>query len=308
MDQQPADYLPRVQQFLQASAFAERGAVMSDLDGTAVHEVEGRVLLSPSMEIGLKQVHDRGRPVIANTLRFPLSVMRVFAGEWLRITGAPLPLVSLKGSQVGRVVATAGGELAFEELAAFPLTASEIGEVMTGVRGLVEQGVQELLVFFYPRDWRQGERIWTPDPARVDAIAAKYRSASRVFSGPVDELEAVLHAEPQCMVFLLVDAPEDRLMAYQHTGRARFVTHAGVDKRHGALALAQALGVDLAESIGAGDAETDTFLAEVGLAVIVGNADLDFKGRRDTLRVADPAAFGDMLLATAQATSWPPSA
>jgi hydroxymethylpyrimidine pyrophosphatase-like HAD family hydrolase len=97
------------------------------------------------------------------------------------------------------------------------------------------------------------------------------------------------------MVFLLVDAPQDRLMAYQHTQKSRFITHAGVDKRHGGAALARHLGVSLADSIGAGDAETDTFLDAVGFAVIVGNRDLAFKGLSRTVRVADPAAFGDML-------------
>jgi hydroxymethylpyrimidine pyrophosphatase-like HAD family hydrolase len=295
----PAHYLPALQRFLRESAFAERGAVMTDLDGTAVHEVEGRVLLSRTMELGLKRVHERGREVLINTLRFPLSVMRVFGAEWRRATGADVAAVTLKGSLVGRVVQAASGELGFEEIAAFPLEPAELQELLQGVRGMVAQGVQELLVFFYPRDWRCGERIWTPDPARVDAVAAKYRSASRVFSGPVQALEAELLRQPQCMVFLLVDAPQDRLMAYQHTERARFVTHQGVDKRHGGLALAQALGVDLAHSIGAGDAETDTFLCASGLAVIVGNGSVDYKGLRDTLRVPDPAAFGEMLMAVA---------
>jgi hypothetical protein len=130
-------------------------------------------------------------------------------------------------------------------------------------------------------------------------VQHKYLSASRVFSGSVDELEAVLQAQPLCMVFLLIDAPEDRLMAYQHTQRTRFVTHRGIDKRHGALALAAALGVSLADSVGAGDAETDTFLDEVGLAAIVGNQDIGFKGRYDTVRLPDAPAFGELLMAIA---------
>jgi hypothetical protein len=247
------------------------------------------------MEMGLKRVHDAGRQVVINTLRFPLSVMRVFGAEWQRVTGDDVWLVSMKGSQVGRVVATDGGELGFEEVAAFPLAASEIAEVMEGVRGLLANGADDLLVFFYPRDWRLGERIWVADPGRVDAVRDKYRSASQVFAGGVAALEARLHAEPQCMVFLLIDAPQDRLMAYQHTQASRFVTHAGVDKRHGGEALAAHLDVSLADSVGAGDAETDTFLDAVGFAVIVGNQDLAFKGRAGTVRVADPAAFGDML-------------
>ena len=72
------DYLPRLQRFLRDSRFAERGAVMTDLDGTAVHELEGRVVLSRSVELGLERVHAAGHEVLINTLRFPLSIMRVF--------------------------------------------------------------------------------------------------------------------------------------------------------------------------------------------------------------------------------------
>jgi hydroxymethylpyrimidine pyrophosphatase-like HAD family hydrolase len=298
---QLADYLPRLQQFLRESRFAERGVVMTDLDGTAVHEVEGRVLLSRSVELGLQQVHAAGREVLINTLRFPLSVMRAFGADWRRASGSDMTVVTLKGSLIGRVVGTQGGELAFEEIQAFPLSAEEIDEVLEGVRGLCEQGALELLVFLYPRQWQQGELIWTPDPQRVLHVQDKYRSASRVFSGGVEVLEAALRAQPLCMVFLLIDAPQDRLMAYQHTERTRFVTHQGIDKRAGALALAASLGVALADSVGAGDADADTFLDEVGLAAIVGNQDVAFKGRFDTVRLPDAPAFGEMLLAIAQA-------
>src|SRR4029453_14612968 len=155
--------LQALAQFVRTSAFAERGAVMTDLDGTAVHEVEGRVLLSRSMEMGLERVHDAGRKVLVNTLRFPLAVMRVFGAEWPRGTGDDVCLVSMKGSQIGRVTVSAAGTLGFEEIDAFPLTAQEIGEVMTGVRGMLDNGVDDLLVFFYPRDWQAGEHIWVAD-------------------------------------------------------------------------------------------------------------------------------------------------
>jgi hydroxymethylpyrimidine pyrophosphatase-like HAD family hydrolase len=294
------DYLPRLQRFLRESRFAERGAVMTDLDGTAVHEIDGRVLLSRSVELGLQQVHAAGHEVLINTLRFPQSIMRAFGADWRRASGSDTTAVTLKGSLIGRIVQTQRGELAFEEIQAFPLSAEEIEEVVQGVRGLCEQGASELLVFHYPRRWQQGELIWTPDPQRIAHVQGKYRSASRVFSGGVEVLEAALHAEPHCMLFLLIDAPQDRLMSYQHTERARFVTHQGIDKRAGALALAASLGLALADSVGAGDADTDTFLDEVGLAAIVGNQDVAFKGRFDTVRLPDAPAFGEMLLAIAE--------
>jgi len=297
------DALRALAQFVRTSSFAERGAVMTDLDGTAVLEAERGVLLSRSMALGLKRVHDAGRQVLVNTMRFPLSVMRAFGAEWHRATGDDVCLVSMKGSLVGRITVSAGGQVGFEEIEAFPLTESEVGEVMEGVRGMLAHGADDLLVFFYPRDWRSGEQIWVAEPARVDAVRDKYRSASHVFAGGVQALDARLRAEPMCMVFLLIDAPQDRLMAYQHTQTSRFVTHAGVDKRHGGEALARHLHVSLADSVGAGDAETDTFLDAVGFAVIVGNQDLAFKGLADTVRVADPAAFGDMLMRLGAALS-----
>ena len=151
------DYLPRLQRFMRDSRFAERGAVMTDLDGTAVHEFEGRVILSRSVELGLERVHATGREVLINTMRFPQSVMHAFGAEWRRASGSDMLVVSLKGSLIGRIVAAESGELAFEEIEAFTLTAEELAEVLNGVRGLCEQGVAELLVFIYPRDWRQGE-------------------------------------------------------------------------------------------------------------------------------------------------------
>lgn len=288
-----------LQSFLRQSRWHERGAVITDLDGTAVHEREGVALLSKEIEFALKAVHDRGRAVIVNSLRFPLSVIRVFGQEWHRVTGAAIPLVSLKGAQVGQVVRAASGEFAFEAFESFVLGTGEIDDVAKGVEGWIGRGVEELLVFFYRRDWRQGEIIWTPSAERIPHVARKYRSASSVFSGPAAALREALLAEPVCMVFMLIDVPADRLMAYQHTDRSSFFTQPGIDKRHGAISIARHLGVSLADSLGAGDAPPDNFLAECGFAVIVGPGALESKGTRATVRVADPPELGRLLAALA---------
>ena len=151
---------------------------MTDLDGTAVHEFEGRIVIPDPVSHGLKHLRDLGRPVILNSLRFPLNVIRTFGREWYSITNAPLPLVSLNGGLTGYLVETAAGEIAFEEIDAFPLLASEIDEVLVGIEGLVAGGIDDLLLFFYPRDWTQGELIWTPVADRVPEVEGKYRSAS----------------------------------------------------------------------------------------------------------------------------------
>jgi hydroxymethylpyrimidine pyrophosphatase-like HAD family hydrolase len=296
-----------VDRFVARSAFRTRGAVITDLDGTAVLEVEGRVAISRPMELGLARVYAAGRPVVLNSLRFPLSVMRTFGAEWYRIAGVPIPAVCLNGSLIGRVVGADDGTLAYEELGAYPLLEDEVREVLHGIRGLLASGADHLLVFWYPRDWRAGERLWTPRPERVAGLETKYRSAAAVESFPVETLQETLLASPPCMIFLLIDAPEDRRMAYQHTKRSQFFTHRGVDKRFGAERMAEQLGVGLADSVGAGDAETDTFLNAVGLAIVVGsnpNA-LELRGQCDTLRVSDHLDLGEILARLSAHTARP---
>ena len=291
--------LDTLRDFLAPGDFARAGAIVTDLDGTAVHEFEGRVAVPEPVEFGLKRLHESGHPFVINSLRFPLSVMRTFGRAWTSISNAPIPTVALNGSLIGHVLVDDRDQLVFREVDAFVLTPAEIDEMLAGVDGMLRDGVRDLLVFFYPRDWTAGEWIWTPDPARVDSVHAKYRSATGVISGPFEALRQRLLAQPVCMVFLLIDLPQDRLMAYQHTKRSNFITHEGVDKLHGARALTRHLGFDLAHCIGAGDAELDTFLTGVGLAVIVGGAPLDFKGRHATVRIANSLELGELLFSVA---------
>ena len=72
-----AEAISALRAFLADGRFAASGGLVTDLDGTAVLEREGRIFLPSSVELGLRHVHRRGRPVIANTLRFPRSVIDV---------------------------------------------------------------------------------------------------------------------------------------------------------------------------------------------------------------------------------------
>ena len=294
-DQTLLDPHSTLREFLAQSDFMRHGGVMTDLDGTAVHEENGRVYVSVPMETGLKRMHDLGREVIINSLRFPLSVIRTFGKAWYQVAGVPVPVVSLRGSLCGRLVLRKSGDIGFEEIEAICLEPDSIKRIVANVSALVDAGANELLLFFYPRDWKRGEMIWTPDPARTQDVASKYRSASQVISGGVQMLERALMAEEICMVFQLLDLPQDRAMAYQHTQRNSFFTHAGVDKHYGAQRIAQRLGIDLLHSIGAGDSPMDDFLAGVGLAVIVGRLQLEYKGRLHTVRIRDSLALGNLL-------------
>jgi hydroxymethylpyrimidine pyrophosphatase-like HAD family hydrolase len=290
----------KLQHFMRNSAFATAGVVVTDLDGTAVHEYQGRITIPKEVELGLIHHYERGRPLILNSLRFPLSVIRTFGQDWYKLSNAPIPTVTLNGSLMGYVKKSEEAELAFEEAAAFPLTKDEIIEALEGVQGLLAGGIKNVLVFYYPRDWRIGEVIWTPVPENIVPIKEKYRSASAVTAVEFQKLQDQMLAEDVCMIFLLIDAPEDQLMAYQHVKRSNFITHKGVDKLFGARAMANLLHCDLRDSIGAGDTELDTFLSGVGLAVMVGNNQLSFHGLVETIKLDNSLELGVLLFRAAE--------
>jgi hydroxymethylpyrimidine pyrophosphatase-like HAD family hydrolase len=290
----------KLQQFIHQSSFSTSGVVITDLDGTAVHEYQGQIVIPKEVELGLMHHYERGRPLILNSLRFPLSVIRTFGQAWYKLSNAPIPTVTLNGSLIGFVKMTEKEELVFEQAAAFPLTEAEIKEALEGVKGILDAGIRNILVFYYPSDWRIGEVIWTPVPENILAVKEKYKSASAVTAVEFPKLQEQMLAEEICMIFLLIDAPEDQLMAYQHTKRSNFITHKGVDKLFGATAMANLLKCDLRDSLGAGDTELDTFLAGVGLALLVGSIDLKFRGLVDTIKLKDSLELGALLFRAAE--------
>lgn len=287
--------LQTLEDFFYKSDFPDKGGVITDLDGTAIHEYQGKYTVPKSVELGLKKVHDLGRPVVINTLRFPLSVMRTFGREWYSISNAPVPTVLMNGSQLGYMIETSAETFGYEEIAAFPLEESEIDEVISNVRDLVTNGIDDTLVFYYPRQWTKGEIIWTPAGDKIPAIQNKYLSASSVYTSELNELHDALKAEDICMIFLLIDAPQDKLMAYQHTKTSSFFTRKGVNKLFGAEQISDQLNFSLPHSVGAGDTEMDTFLKGVGLAIHVGHNILPYHGKFPSLHVPGSHELGELL-------------
>jgi hydroxymethylpyrimidine pyrophosphatase-like HAD family hydrolase len=282
-----------LRKFAETRNFA-RGMLALDLDGTALLEDRGKVFISSSVEKGVKAVHDLAIPVVVNTLRFPCSVIRTVGDAWYQIADVPILTVLLNGSVLGYIKREAGG-LIYEELAAFPLRSDELKALVAGIRQLLAAGIEDMLLFYYTRDWQAGETLWTPSDARVPALQTKFVSASRVLSGGADLLEEWLAEGEVCMASLLVDRPQDTLMAYQHSKRNSFFTRKGVDKASGIREIAKRFELSLPDSFGAGDTEMDTFLSEVGLAAIVGGAALPYRGTIDTFRVDSPLELGEAI-------------
>lgn len=295
-----SELLPKLRRFRETTAFAAKGGVITDLDGTALHERDGRVYVAESVAEGLKALVDLGRPVVVNTLRFPLNVVRTFGREWSSITSQPVPLVSLNGAVVGLLMPEGEHEVVFQELCAFPLSREEVAAAVARIHDTMAAGLTDIVLFLYARDWRAGEVVWTPHPDRVEALRAKYLSASEVFTGPLEAAAARLEAQEVCMLALQVDIPEDRRMAYQHVNPNQFLTTVGVDKLSGAREAAARLDFDLQVSVGAGDTVMDRFLEGVGLALHVGPVELAYQGRIDTLRLGSPHELGYALFELAR--------
>ena len=81
----------KLERFVNESSFASSGVVVTDLDGTAVHEFQGRITIPKEVELGLMRHYEHGRPLILNSLRFPLSVIRTFGQDWYKLSNAPIP-------------------------------------------------------------------------------------------------------------------------------------------------------------------------------------------------------------------------
>ena len=58
-----------LKQFLTATPQNASGGIMTDLDGTAVHEVGGRITIPEKVAVALKTLNDAGRPALINSLR-----------------------------------------------------------------------------------------------------------------------------------------------------------------------------------------------------------------------------------------------
>jgi hydroxymethylpyrimidine pyrophosphatase-like HAD family hydrolase len=110
-----------LKQLIETLHFKESGGVITDLDGTALHEHHGKIFIPKTVELGYKRLLDLGRPFVLNTLRFPLSVLRTFGRDWYRVSNAPIPTVTLNGSLLGYVIQGPSGEMSFEEIAAYPI-------------------------------------------------------------------------------------------------------------------------------------------------------------------------------------------
>ena len=201
----------------------------------------------------------------------------------------------MNGSQLGYIMQNNEGNFLYNEIDAFPLEPNEIAEVLQIITSFIKNNDLDLLVFYYPRDWEQGEIIWTPLADKIETVQKKYRSASNVYSSSLENLQSDLHNQEICMIFLLIDVPQDRLMAYQHTKRNNFFTHKGVDKDFGAQQIANHLQFELKHSIGAGDSEMDSFLRSVGLAIHVGNPLLSYESLLPPIKVKNSSEFGEIL-------------
>src|SRR5207249_10881180 len=48
--------------------------------------------------------------------------------------------------------------------------------MLEGIAQLTKSGIDDLLLFFYSRDWREGETLWTPCPEKIPERSEEHTS------------------------------------------------------------------------------------------------------------------------------------
>ena len=281
----------QISDFSDTLDFTQRGGLMTDLDGTVIQQKDGRYFMPEPVKLGLADMYNTHCPVIINSMRFPLSVIKTFAEDWYTISKASVPLVSLNGSQTGFIHKEKKTGFTFEETAAFPLKEKDLKVFVSDLDNVLKDGGNPV-VFYYPRDWTKGEIIWTPDKGLVKEMKERYRSASHVYGGNTEKLYEDLSAEDISMIFLLPGEDQDNSARF--TGFKDFYSHTNVDKLYGAKKMIAQLGRKIDHFIGAGDTPMDVFLKEVGLVLKVGMLNLNFDCKSTVLQIDQLDEIGEV--------------
>jgi hypothetical protein len=288
-----------IQNFASQPGFRQYGGLISDLDGTIVQHQDGNYFIPPEVQTGLNDLYRANCPIILNTIRFPLSIIKTFAGVLYPIAQNPIPVISLNGSQWGYISSEEDQEFSFTEAGAQPLQPTEIKSFIANLRLLIKNKLSQVAAFYYPRDWTKGEIIWAAEEDRVAELAQNYKSASRVYSSSLSILEKNLLGEDISMIFLFVNKDQIPGTHLQHNLRD-FYTTAGVNKLSGAHAFVNQLGRNLPYFIGAGDTPMDVFLKETGAVIKVGDLPLGYNCQATILPVATVAEIGEVFTQIAQ--------
>ena len=278
--------------------FINKGGLMTDLDGTVIQERNGKHLIPAEVQQGLTDIYDTSCPIILNTIRFPLSVIKTFAFDWYHMSKTSVPLVSLNGSQIGYIDIDKKSNFTFQEVDAFPLREEDVKKFISDIEEILGNG-GSVMAFYYPRKWSKGEIIWTPEKEKVSEIKAKYRSASHVYSTNIQSFKEDLEAEDISMIFLLATIM-DANASYLHTNHKNFYTRQNVDKLHGAKKIISYLDREIENFIGAGDTPMDVFLKDVGQVIKVGNMDLNFHCKSPTIQLEHVPDIGEVFTEVAK--------
>lgn len=288
-----------IQDFVSQPDFRQYGGVITDLDGTIVQHQDGNYFVPAQVQAGLKNLYQANCPIILNTLRFPISIIKTFASVLYPIAQNSIPVISLNGSQWGYILPGANEEYSFTEVGAQPLRPAEIKNFMADIRLLVQQKLPHIAAFYYPRDWTKGEIIWSAEEDRVAEMKQTYKSASWIYSSSLSVLEKNLAAEEISMIFLLVKKDLIQGAHLQHNIKD-FYTTANINKLTGAHAFVNQLRRNLKHFIGAGDTPMDVFLKETGAVIKVGNLPLDFSCQATILPVETVSEIGEVFTQIAE--------
>ena len=105
----PADVDAALIDFFQHSGFRDSGGIVTDLDGTAVHEENGRILIPKPVEFGLKAIYDprpekiifiKGDPGVK--YQDVIDAMDIARGSGVKVIGVPPKDIGKEGAPAAK--------------------------------------------------------------------------------------------------------------------------------------------------------------------------------------------------------------
>lgn len=167
-------------------------------------------------------------------------------------------------------------------------------------------------VAFQGREARAKARLWVPDYDLAVKLSIDYARNADVFTGDLQELFEAIETDEPCMVTCRTngEAPTDAppgMRVYMHKNSAVFIS-SETDKGTAAQTIADVTGIDLSETLAAGNDANDLpvlTLDGLGLPVAVGKeipAEMRAALPDHTLYVPDPCKFGTVLIEQASRT------
>ena len=211
-----------------------------------------------------------------------------------------IPVVLMMGSVVGELTLSDDGKLTYNNLLSLPFHQDQAAQVGNKVLEHLNKGVEgqsneniQYKFSYYPNaklDQLNGEMVWTPKEADNNIIQL-YQPYSTIDNGPIEDvLEKFKESGSVYAILTASNRINGKIVLEEN------FSPSGMTKSTGLNIALDRFGLHRRSIVGFGDSRKyDDFLDDVGLAGIVGQDEVPFKGTIGTLHIPSPNEFGPVL-------------